>query len=197
MSLTKAQRRVVDEIESVLRISGYDWREIEAHYEPDQRLGQLERIKLDFMRAKVVGDYVFVDELLTVIIVSYFFPAKDFPTRYSDRKMRTFMHFVMEELFMLRKLALVQEIRNFDSKMVEMIQKLNALRNAMAHSFVPENKRDYRKSKTIVWNKQDINTIKGLQAFDNDMFILNDYLHQMAFGKRMADAIKKKREEAV
>jgi hypothetical protein len=176
----------------VLRISGYNWREVEAHYEPDQRLGQLEQIKLDFMRAKVVGDYVFVDELLTVTVVSYFLPPKDFLKRYKDRKMRAFMHFVMEELFMLRKLALVQEIRNFDGKIVEMIQKLKAFRNAMAHSFVPENKRDYRKSKTIVWNKQDINTIKGLQPFANDMFILNDYLYQMVFGKRMADVIKKR-----
>ena len=35
--------------------------------------------------------------------------------------MRTFMHFVMEELFMVRKLALVKEIRRFDSEMAKMI----------------------------------------------------------------------------
>jgi hypothetical protein len=62
-------------------------------------------------------------------------------------KVRTFMHFIMEELFMLRKLALVKEIRDFNQGMAKMLQSLNALRNTMAHSFTPEMKRDYREIK--------------------------------------------------
>jgi len=71
-------------------------------------------MELDFIRMKMIGDYIFADELLSVVIVAHFFPVENFPKRFKDKKMRTFMHFVMEELFMVRKLALVKEIRLFD-----------------------------------------------------------------------------------
>jgi hypothetical protein len=187
MALTKAQRRVVGEIESVLRTGGYDWRTVEDTYEPDARLPQLERIKLDFIRMKVIGDYVFADELLTVIIVAYFFPVRDFPKRWKNRKMVTFMHFVMEELFLLRKLALVKEIRAFDSGVAQSLHSLNALRNAMSHSFLPERKRDYRKTGKVTWKGKDIYTIDGFAVFDRDMYELHDYLFQLAFGKKLAN----------
>jgi len=56
MTLTRAERRIVGEIEELLRIGSYDWRVIEELYEPDARLEQLKRIKLDFIRMKVIGD---------------------------------------------------------------------------------------------------------------------------------------------
>ena len=56
----------------------------------------------------------------------------------------------------------------------------------MAHSFLPENKRDYRKTKTVTWNGKDINTTEGIEQFDSDMLLLQDYLFQMAFGKNLA-----------
>ncbi len=46
MALTRTQRRIVGEIEELLRIGGYDWRVVEESYEPDARRAQLERIKL-------------------------------------------------------------------------------------------------------------------------------------------------------
>jgi hypothetical protein len=194
MALTRAQQRIVGEIEELLRIGGYDWRVVEELYETDARLEQLKRIKLDFIRMKVIGDHVFADELLSVIIVAYFFPVKDFPMRWKNKKMLTFMHFIMEELFMLRKLALVREIRGFDKGMAEMLQSLNALRNAMAHSFVPEMKRDYRKIRKVIWKGQDIYTTQGMAQFDTDMRNLVDYLFQMAFGKKLASFATKLRE---
>lgn len=186
MALTKAQRRTVDEIEKVLRLGGCDWRVVEKLYEPSARLGQLQRMKLSFIRMKVIGDYIFADELLSVVIVAHFFPVENFPKRFKDKKMRTFMHFVMEELFMVRKLALVKEIRRFDREMAKMITGLNALRNAMAHSFVPQMKRDYRKTKSVTWNEKDLFTTDGLVQFDHDMVKLHDYLYQLAFGKTLA-----------
>jgi hypothetical protein len=188
MALTRAQRRIVGEIEEVLRIGGYDWRVVEELYEdPDERLAQLKRVKLDFIRMKVIGDYVFADELLTTVVVSYFFPVRKFPKRWKDKRMRTFMHFVMERLFMLQKLALVKEIREFDREMARAVERLDALRNAMAHSFVPEMKREYRKTKKVTWKGKDIYTTEGIEQFDTDVRELSDYLFQMAFGKKLAD----------
>lgn len=187
MPLTKAQRRLVGEIEEVLRIGSYDWRVVEKLYEPDARLEQLKRIKQDFIRAKVIGDHVFVDELLTVIIVSYFFPVADFPKRYKGKKIRTFMHFVMDEMFTLRKLALAKEIRKFDRDMASLIGKFNGLRNAMAHAFTPEQRREFRESGKVLYDGLDIYTNEGLAAYDRDMLSLHDYLFQQAFGKKLAD----------
>jgi hypothetical protein len=104
------------------------------------------------------------------------------------------MHFIMEELFMMRKLALVKEIRGIDKNMAEMLQKLNVLRNAMAHSFVPEMRRDYRKNKKVTWKGKDLYTVDGVEQFDADMRVLLDYLFQMAFGKRLADVAHNLRE---
>ena len=70
--------------------------------------------------------------------------------------------------------------------MAKMIASLNALRNAMAHSFVPEMKRDYRKTKRVTWNEKDIFTTDGFAQFDRDMIKLHDYLYQLAFGKTLA-----------
>jgi hypothetical protein len=47
-AVTRAQGRIVGEIEELLRIGSYDWRVVEELYEPDARLEQLKRIKLDF-----------------------------------------------------------------------------------------------------------------------------------------------------
>jgi hypothetical protein len=195
MPLTRAQRRLVHEIEEVLRLGSYDWRVVEELYEPDARLQQLKRIKQDLIRAKVIGDYVFVDELLTVIIVSYFFPVRNFPRRFKNKKMKTFMHFVMEEMYVTRKLALVKEIRDFDREMAKMIGELNSIRNAMAHGFVPEQRRDYRITGQITYSNLDISTIEGLKAYDKDMLRLHDYLFQLAFGKKLASLARQLRND--
>jgi hypothetical protein len=147
MALTRAERRIVGEIEALVRIGGYDWRVVEEVYEPEVRRPQLGRIKLDFIRMKVIGDYVFADELLNAVIVAYFFPLRKFPKRWKDKRIRTFGHFVMERLFMLQKLALVKQIRKFDRAMARTLERLDALRNAMAHSFMPEARREYREKK--------------------------------------------------
>ena len=101
--------------------------------------------------------------------------------------MRTFIHFVVEELFLVRKLALLKEIRRVDNKMAKKITSLNALRNAMAHSFFPNMKRDYRKTKKVMWNDRDIFTVEGFKLFVSDMFELTNYLFEMHFGKSPAE----------
>lgn len=195
MALTRAQRRVANEIEEVLRIGGYDWRVVEELYEPDARLAQLQRIKEGFIRAKIIEDYVFADELLSVVILSYYFPPQRFSKRYRNKKMTTFIHFVMEEMFLLRKLALVKDIRDFDKGVAAKLATLNALRNAMAHSFVPKQKRDFRKTKKVTYRGQDIYATACFEAYDADMCDMHDYLFQLAFGKRLASFLPELRGE--
>jgi hypothetical protein len=95
--------------------------------------------------------------------------VRAFPNRWKNKKMLTFMHFIMEELFLLRKLSLVKEFRRFDAEPAKTIQALNSLRNAMAHDFLPERKRDCRKTGTVTWKGKDIYTMEGIERFDADM----------------------------
>jgi hypothetical protein len=73
--------------------------------------------------------------------------------------------------------------RRFDNEMAKTIQALNGLRNAMAHSFLPENKRDYRKTGMVTWKGKDIYKTEGIEQFNADMLELQDCLFQLAFGK--------------
>ena len=68
----------------------------------------------------------------------------------------------------------------------------------MVHSFLPEQKRDYRKTKLVTWKGKDIYTTEGTEEFDGDMVQLHDYLFQLAFGKKLASYASKLRgvEEA-
>ncbi|RWB79140.1 MAG: hypothetical protein EOQ50_04865 [Mesorhizobium sp.] len=147
MTLTRAQKRIVGDIEEILRIGGYDRWAVEETYEPDARRSQLDRMKMDMIRMKVIGDYVFVDELLSVVMISYFFPAKDFLKRYRQKKVRTFVNFVLDDLYLVRKLAAVKEIRKVDPAIASLVEKLNAIRNALAHGFTPALRREFRKTK--------------------------------------------------
>src|SRR5262245_23601952 len=104
--------------------------------------------------------------------------------------------FVMERLFMLQKLALAKEIREFDREMARAVERLDALRNALAHSFVTEMKREYRKTKKVTWKGKDIYTTEGIEQFDTDVRQLIDYLFQMAFGKKLADIAREHKGEA-
>jgi hypothetical protein len=38
----------------------------------------------------------------------------------------------------------------------------------------------------VTWKGKDINTTDGIEQFDSDMLLLQDYLFQMAFGKKLA-----------
>jgi hypothetical protein len=62
---------------------------------------------------------------------------------------------------------------------------------AMAHSFMPERKRDYRERKKVTWKGKDIYTTQGIEQFETDTRDLVEYLLQMAFGKKVADWIAK------
>ena len=82
MPLSKAERRIAGEIEKIIEVANYNWRDIEEYgLPPEAGRSRLEHIKRDFIRMKVIADYVCVDELLSILIVSYFFqrPGKIFP----------------------------------------------------------------------------------------------------------------------
>lgn len=60
---------------------------------------------------------------------------------------------------------------------MEDINRLNTLRNAIAHAFFPENLR----SSKPTWKGKDIFSIEGLRQFSEDIAKIDDYfIYRMA-----------------
>jgi hypothetical protein len=82
--------------------------------------------------------------------------------------LQTFTHHILDEMYLLKKMELVHAIDPLPSEVIKTIRKVNALRNAFAHSFFPENRKEHRKHKKVLYSGKDIHTHEGLELFLND-----------------------------
>jgi hypothetical protein len=139
--LTPKQRRLLDEIESLVQIFGLDYPNI-VDYEPAARTPVLEVMKDQIVRSQVIVWYTLIDEHLNMVICHYFFGRKrKFAQLWKTKRFRLFNHYILEDLYLLQKLRLVRSIRPVPKSIVRTIELLNALRNGLAHSFFPQNLR--------------------------------------------------------
>ena len=65
----------------------------------------------------------------------------------------------------------------------ETIRQTNVVRNAVAHSFFPMNKRDFKKTTRVTYKGKDVFTVEGLTVFDEDTNKAVGFLSEIAFGK--------------
>jgi hypothetical protein len=86
----------------------------------------------------------------------------------------------LDDTYLLNKLKLVHAIDPIPSSIRNAIERINAVRNALAHSFFPENRRKYRKSKAVMYRGNDIYTKYGLEKFVADFQEANEYLWKLA-----------------
>src|SRR5690349_9003705 len=113
MSLTKQQLRLRREIQEISSEILMDHWNIEQ-YEVDARTHLLRKMKNQLVRSEVIIKYTLIDEFLTCIICNFYFrrsgPKKDKTYRelWRTKKFRIFMHYLMDETFVLKKLAVVQ-----------------------------------------------------------------------------------------
>jgi hypothetical protein len=137
--------------------------------------------------ADVVTRYTLLDEILSDLIARYFFklPRKQshFGKLWRTKKFQTFTHHILEEMYLLKKMDIVHAIDPLPSEVTKTIRKVNALRNALAHSFFPENRKEYRENKKVRYSGKDIRTHEGLELFLNDWHPARTYLARRAFGQ--------------
>jgi hypothetical protein len=76
----------------------------------------------------------------------------------------------------------VRAIDEIPSQIRGMIEGINALRNAVAHSFFPENRRQYASYKKVVYKGADVYTLAGVQRLSDDFDVVSNYLIKRAFG---------------
>ena len=170
-NLTKKQKRLINEIEQICQALRLDFGNA-GNYGADERTTQLELIKRQIVLGEVVRAYTLVDENLNVAMCHFFFgKQRSFIRLWRTKRFRVFNHHIIEELPLLPKLRLVKALRSVDSRITQDIERLNALRNGLAHAFFPEN---LRKTKPE-WKGKDIFSLDGIQAFTEDIRKIYEY----------------------
>ena len=169
--LTRKQHKLLAELESMAESFGLDYANI-RDYEPDARTPILEVIKNKLVRGQVIMWYTLVDEFLNAEMCHYFFGKKrSFKQLWKTKKFQIFNHHIIEELYLLPKLRLVKAVRSIPKPITQNVEALNALRNALAHAFFPEN---LRKAKPT-WRGKNIFSSEGSERFMSDMHRIADF----------------------
>ncbi|MGC2079473.1 MAG: hypothetical protein WA728_26325, partial [Xanthobacteraceae bacterium] len=186
-ALTRAERRLVSEIEKIASIVGMDFWNIEKHYERESWPSRLKLIRDGFVRSDVILKYTLIDEFLTDMICDYYFrrpnkKRKGYRQLWRTKPFRIFVHYLMDETFLLKKLMTVEAITKVPSDVSKAIKRINDVRNALAHSFFPENRRRYMADKKVLYKGAHLFTAKGVELFQEDYEIAENYLWEKVFG---------------
>ncbi len=181
--LTQRQRKLIDELEEIARIVRVDYWNIRER-EKEARTPVLEVMKRELIRGEVIGQYTLIDDLLSTEVCLYFLPGKDLIKQWKTEKFRRFNYYVIERLYMTQKLAFLKDVYDVPKEIAGKIEEINALRNALAHAFFPENLRVYqmkgrpgpRKPVIVRYKGQDLFSIEGVSAFVEDCSKVTDFL---------------------
>ena len=188
MRLTKLQRRIISDYELLaapLKIDTTQLPEVEI-----DRTTRLELIFQEWVRGQVVVKYTLIDEYLSVIIVNYYFPKPTighYGKLWRTKKFRLFNYYVLDELYLPRKKDLVNAIRPLPAGIGGKIMKINDVRNAVAHSFFPQNRRRYHKQGGLLYDGADLFTKAGAENFLKDANeVLEVFYRRTPRGGRLA-----------
>jgi hypothetical protein len=185
MALTSKQRRLRKEIEEIASLINMDHWNIDA-YDPPVRTTFLELMKNNLVRSHVIINYTLIDEFLTDIICHYYFrkpkAGYSYKELWRNKKFRIFCQNLMDEIYLPKKLGIVREINDVPKNVSSIIMRINDLRNALAHSFFPENRRQYASHKKVLYSGLDIFSKQGIEKFQEDFGVVREYLHERAFG---------------
>jgi hypothetical protein len=181
--LTQRQRKLIRELEEIASVVRIDYWNIRDR-EKEARTPVLEVTKRELIRGEVIGQYTLIDDLLSTEVCLYFLPGKDLIKQWKTKKFRRFNYYVIERLYMTQKLAFLKDIYDVPRDIASRIEEINALRNAMAHAFFPENLRVYqmkgrpgpRKPVIVRYRGQDLFSVEGVTAFVADCSRITDFL---------------------
>jgi len=178
MALTKLQRKLRKEAEEIAEMAQVDFWNFEEEMEGEWRTVSFRVAIAHLVTAEVVTRYTLLDEILTDYLCRYYFkkPGKSRYIFWNRKKFRLFVHFMLDEMYLLKKMQMVHAIKPLPKEVRETIQKVNAIRNALAHSFFPENRKEHMKVGKVLYDGKDIRTAEGLRQFKDDCHEAYNYL---------------------
>src|SRR5258706_14137602 len=117
MGLTKRQQAPFPEAESIAKLTNLDFQQVADTKIADPDLAL--RIAIHKMViSEVVLRYTLLDEILADLIAKYFFESSDFSKLWRTKKFNTFVHHVLDEMYLLKKMDMVHAIRPLPSDVI-------------------------------------------------------------------------------
>src|SRR5260370_8123785 len=78
---------------------------------------------------------------------------KKFMRRWRTKKFERFNYYILEKMSLLEKLAFVKDVYQVRKPVSADIESINAICNALAHAFFPENLKAHRTKQTFLPRK--------------------------------------------
>ena len=144
MGLTRTERKLKSEVAEIALLIDLDFWAVEEHYKPADRKFKLQLMRDKLVRSEVIFKYTMIDEFLTDVICDYYFRRKKgehYGRLWRTKHFKVFVHYLMDETFLQKKLAMVQAIKDVPTNVSSCIMRINDVRNALAHSLFPQNRR--------------------------------------------------------
>lgn len=183
-ALTRTQQNLKSEVEEIASFVQMDVWNIEQ-YEARSRTTRLQMMRDRLVRAYIISHYTLMDELLTDVICNYYFrrPKNNtYGSLWRTKRFRVFVHHITDEMFLGKKLSVVDAIKSVPIDVSKAIRRVNDVRNDIAHTFFPENRRRYMADKHVTYRGSPLFSIEGLEKFREDCFAAEAWLHKAAFG---------------
>ncbi len=173
--LTKRQRVLKRDIDEIVDLIGIEFDDI-GFIGREWRTPHLERVKDHLIRSAVVLDYALIDEYLDSLLGYYIFGTKkSFVRMWKTKRFRNFNHFILERLYVSQKLDFAKAIQRGIPRDIESaIRKVNDLRNGLAHSFFPED----RRQKLPLFGGHSIYTVDGFKLYLADIRKITRYFRR-------------------
>jgi len=174
--LTSRQRRLVSELEEIAPLLKLDYEDIQS-YERDARTAVLEMMLRKLIISEVIVSYTLTDEHLNIRLCRFFFGRKkSFIRLWKTKRFKVFNYHVLEELSLMAKLRFLKSISTVPKGVAADIERLNAIRNGLAHAFFPENLKKSRPE----WKGKKIFTVEGLHGFLEDTTKIDAYFLRLS-----------------
>ena len=179
--MAKISLNLADEAAAIAQLVGVNLDEIKD--KSDVRL---------VLAAEVANQYARIDEILAEIIVRYFFDVEPdvlhFEKAWKTDKFKIFVHHILDEMVLLKKLSIVRAIGPVPNEVSRIIDRISAVRSGITHSFFPENSKANRAAGKVLDAGADVRSLDGLRQFKDDADTAYRYLHDRLYGSaRRAD----------
>jgi hypothetical protein len=97
---------------------------------------------------------------------------------WKTKRFKVFNYHVLETLSLNQKLGFFNAIWPVPKAIARDVRELNALRNGLAHSFFPEN----RRTSKPVYKGKSIFSLEGMKTFNEDRHRATEWLTGKVFG---------------
>jgi hypothetical protein len=184
MPLTRAERKLVETAKEIAALTGNDLDTVDS-WDIDFRPHGIRAAINQMVIGEIITRYTLLDELLGSLIAKYYFRVPMQPTNFRKwwrtKKFRIFNHHILDEMFLLKKMQIAHAIKPIPGNIQSSIHRVNSVRNAFAHSFFPENRKEHKKLGTVLYQGKDIRTPEGLDGFFTDSLAAYNFIAKRVY----------------